>query len=64
MSANLEGRLSTRPREATQTRLPAEGTVLLSVNDMDKPELIEVANGFYDCGFELMGTGRTFTTLW
>ena len=32
---------------------------LLSVNDKDKAELIEVANGFHECGFELMGTGRT-----
>ena len=53
MSANL-GEAIYKAQEATQTRLPSSGTVLLSVNDMDKPELIEVAKGFYDCGFKLM----------
>ena len=48
-----------KAQEATQTRLPSSGTVLLSVNDKDKIELIEVASGFYECGFTLMGTGRT-----
>lgn len=48
-----------KAQEATQTRLPSSGTVLLSVNDKDKTELIEVARGFYECGFSLMGTGRT-----
>ena len=48
-----------KAQEATQTRLPSSGTVLLSVNDKDKIELIEVARGFYECGFALMGTGRT-----
>ena len=48
-----------KAQEATQTRLPSSGTVLLSVNDKDKTELIEVARGFYECGFTLMGTGRT-----
>lgn len=58
MSANV-GEAIYKAQEATQTRLPAKGTVLLSVNDKDKAELIEVANGFHECGFELMGTGRT-----
>ena len=48
-----------KAQEATQTRLPSSGTVLLSVNDKDKIELIEVARGFYECGFPLIGTGRT-----
>ena len=48
-----------KAQEATQTRLPSSGTVLLSVNDKDKIELIEVARGFYECDFTLMGTGRT-----
>lgn len=30
---------------------------------MDKPELIEVAKGFYECGFKLMGTGRTYDIM-
>ncbi len=58
MSANV-GEAIYKAQEATQTRLPESGTVLLSVNDKDKAELIEVATGFYECGFKLMGTGRT-----
>ena len=33
-------------QEATQTKLPTEGTVLISVNDRDKDEVEEVARGF------------------
>ena len=28
----------------------------MSVNDRDKAELIEVAKGFYECGFEIIST--------
>ena len=45
-----------KAQEATQTRLPVEGKVLLSVNDRDKAELLEVAQGFIDCGFDLIAT--------
>ena len=58
MSVNV-GEAIYKAQEATQTRLPESGTVLLSVNDKDKAELIEVAKGFVECGFKLMGTGRT-----
>ena len=34
-------------------------SVVESYEDKDKIELIEVARGFYECGFTLMGTGRT-----
>ncbi len=62
MSSNL-GEAIYKAREATQTRLPNAGTVLLSVSDKDKPELIEVAMGFHECGFKLMGTGRTYDIM-
>ncbi len=45
-----------KAQEATQTRLPVSGKVLLSVNDRDKAELIEVAKGFLECGFDLIAT--------
>lgn len=45
-----------KAEEATQTPLPTSGTVLISVNDRDKPELIEVAEGFIDCGFDIIAT--------
>ena len=48
-----------KAEEATKTQLPLGGTVLISVSDRDKPELLEVARGFYDCGFEIVATGRT-----
>ena len=47
-----------KAQEATQqTILPEEGTVLLSVCDRDKPELVEVARAFHNLGFKLMSTG-------
>ena len=52
-----------KAQEATQTRLPMEGTVLISVNDHDKPELVEVAQGFHDLGFDIVATGRTFEMI-
>ncbi len=48
-----------KAQEATQTKLPTEGTALLSIGDRDKPELIEVAKGLHECGFKLIATGRT-----
>ncbi|MEY8428408.1 carbamoyl-phosphate synthase large subunit [Lachnospiraceae bacterium 46-15] len=53
------GKAFYKAQEATQTRLPMEGTVLFSVNDRDKPELVEVARAIYDNGFKIMATGRT-----
>ncbi len=48
-----------KAEEATKNQIPTEGCVLISVNDRDKPELVEVAKGFYECGFSIMATGRT-----
>lgn len=48
-----------KAEEATQTALPLEGTVLISVNDRDKADLVEVAKGFADCGFKILATGGT-----
>ncbi len=53
------GKAFFKAQEATQTRLPMGGTVLISVNDRDKEELEEVARGLYDDGFKIMATGRT-----
>ncbi len=52
-----------KAQEATQTRLPEEGTVLLSVCDRDKPELIEIAKAFYDLGFKILATGKSFEMI-
>lgn len=52
-----------KAQEATQSKLPQEGTALISVNDRDKPEVPEVAKGLHECGFKLMATGRTYEII-
>ncbi len=52
-----------KAQEATQTRLPLEGTVLISVNRKDKPEAIEVAKLFDEAGFQILATGSTFDAI-
>ena len=52
-----------KAQEATKTKLPLSGTVLISVNDRDKAELVEVANGFIKCGFKIIATGGTYDRL-
>jgi carbamoyl-phosphate synthase large subunit len=48
-----------KAQEATQVKLPLEGTVLISINDKDKDELVEVAKGFNDCGMKIVATRGT-----
>ena len=48
-----------KAQEATQSKLPLEGTVLISVNKKDKPEVAEIAKGFADLGFNIVATGTT-----
>ena len=48
-----------KAQEATQTKLPLGGTVLISVNRRDKAEVVEIARGFADCGFRIVSTGET-----
>lgn len=52
-----------KAQEATQTRLPSEGTVLLSVCDRDKPELIEIAKSFSELGFKIIATGKSYEMI-
>ncbi len=52
-----------KAQEATQTQLPLEGTVLISVNQKDKPEVAEVAKLFEQCGFTIIATGKTYETI-
>ena len=58
MSSNF-GEAFFKAQEATQSKLPTEGTVFMSIGDREKPELIEVAKGFDECGFKIIATGRT-----
>ena len=52
-----------KAEEATQTRLPSEGTVLLSVCDRDKPELPEIAKAFNELGFRVIATHKCYKYL-
>ena len=48
-----------KAQEATQSKLPLGGTVLFSVNDRDKAEVVEIAKRFNEAGFNIIATGRT-----
>jgi carbamoyl-phosphate synthase large subunit len=48
-----------KAQEATQTRLPLEGTVLISVNDKDKAEVAELAREFAATGFRILASKDT-----
>ena len=52
-----------KAQEATQTRLPLEGTVLISVNRRDKAEVVEVGKAFQEAGFKILATGTTCALL-
>ena len=52
-----------KAEEATQTRLPSEGTVLLSVCDRDKGELVEIAKAFDELGFRILATGKSYEMI-
>ena len=52
-----------KAEEATQTILPTEGKVLISVNDLDKPQVVSLAKGYYDAGFTIVATGNTYALI-
>ncbi len=52
-----------KAQEATQSKLPLEGTVLISVNRKDREEVVEVAKQFADSGFRIIATGNTFEVI-
>lgn len=52
-----------KAQEATQSKLPLEGTVLISVNRKDKEEAAETAKQFADCGFHIIATGTTYELI-
>ena len=52
-----------KAQEATKNVLPLEGTVLISVNDKDKPEVLQVAKDFVESGLKVVATGRTFELI-
>ncbi len=52
-----------KAQEATQSTLPLEGKVLISVNRRDKDEAVEVARKFNECGFSIVATGSTYDRI-
>ena len=52
-----------KAQEATQSKLPLEGTVLISVNRKDKEEIVEIAKIFDEVGFKIVATGNTCDLL-
>lgn len=52
-----------KAEEGTQAVLPTEGKVLISVNDMDKPQVVSLAQGYYDAGFTIVATGHTYELI-
>ncbi|MBE6853627.1 MAG: carbamoyl-phosphate synthase large subunit [Ruminococcus sp.] len=62
MSENF-GEAYYKAQEATQTKIALSGTVLISINDGDKPEIINVAKDFEALGFRILATGGTHTLL-
>ena len=48
-----------KAQEATQSKLPFEGTVLISVNRKDKEDILEVAKSLHADGFKILATEGT-----
>ncbi len=57
--ASSVGEAFFKAQEATQTKLPLSGTVLISVNRKDREEVVEVAQAFHEAGFRILATGNT-----
>lgn len=52
-----------KAQEAASSKLPLEGTVLISVNRKDKDEVVEIARRFEENGFKILATGGTFDLI-
>ncbi len=48
-----------KAQEATQSKLPLGGTVLITISDKDKAEALEVAKGFEEAGFRILASKGT-----
>ncbi|HAW45373.1 MAG TPA: carbamoyl-phosphate synthase large subunit, partial [Sutterella sp.] len=44
---------------ASGINVPSHGSVLITVRDLDKPEVLPIAKGFKDLGYEIVATGGT-----
>ena len=57
------GEAFVKAQEATKTELPLGGTVLISVCDKDKVEVVDVAKDFVSTGFKILATKGTYKVL-
>jgi carbamoyl-phosphate synthase large subunit len=57
--ADTYGMAFFKSQEATQTSLPVEGTVLITIADRDKERIIEVAKNFKNLNFKILATNGT-----
>jgi carbamoyl-phosphate synthase large subunit len=48
-----------KAQEAAQQTLPREGTVLITVSELDRPGVLEVARQFVQLGFKILATEGT-----
>ncbi len=61
--AATTGEAFCKAEEATQSKLPTEGAVLISVNDRDKAYVEDLARSFYEDGFRIYSTKGTAKLL-
>ena len=61
--SNSTGGAFYKSQEAAKSDLPLEGTVLISVNNKDKPEAPDIAKSFYEDGFKIIATGETYELI-
>ncbi len=61
--AESTGEAFFKAEEGAGATLPLEGTVLISVNDKDKPEVVEIAGLFRQNGFRILATGGTYDLI-
>jgi len=61
--ANSFGLAYFKAQEATQSPLPTEGTVLMSIADKDKTYLLDIARKFAELDFDIIATEGTYNYL-
>ena len=61
--AETTGEAFFKAEEGANATLPTEGTVLISVNHKDKPEVEEIARLFRENGFRILATGGTYDVI-
>ncbi len=52
-----------KAEEGVSSKLPLEGTVLISVNRKDKEEVVDVSGSFVNDGFKVLATGGTYDLI-